>query len=478
MKVSSFGAARTVTGSCHILKEGDARIMVDCGLFQGHNMEEHNIDLGFDPAEISHVVLTHAHLDHCGRLPMLVKKGFKGKIFCTGPTYELARLILLDTAKIMLEDYNHALKKHFRSSSHNNHHNNFNQEVHSIHMNKKFSPPLYNELDVFSALDHFEPVLKYDESFPIDKKGGVSVRISDAGHILGSGFVKLSINGKSVIFSGDLGNKDKPILNNFSYPDDASAVYIETTYGDRLHKSFENSRAELLEIIKNTVENGGNVLIPSFAMERTQDLLFVLSKFYKSGELPKCKVFLDSPLAIGITDIFLKYPGYFKKELYEEFKSEDPFELPYLKKVRDIEDSKDINNISEGAVIIAGSGMLTGGRMIHHLKHNLWRKENAMVFIGYQAPGTLGREIVNGAESVRVFGESINVGARVYTLGGFSSHADRDELIDWLGPLINKGIKKVLLIHGETGKAEVFKEALHSKGVDSYIPSFGEEIEI
>ncbi len=540
MKIQSFGAAKTVTGSCHIVKKGDVSVMIDCGLFQGKDEESKNSDLGFNPEEIDYLILTHAHLDHCGRIPMLIKGGFKGKIYCTKPTFQLARLIMLDTAKIMLEDYKHNLKRRLRynpkkateenilnsnksdkayinsekfqtthhhtaytanrfthETNYGNHHdydkhNHHTAAAHSINIDKSKNTEnegskneynfnaelLYNEIDVFESLDHFNPILAYNTPFVIDEKHNIAVEIQDAGHILGSSFVKLTIGNKSAIFSGDLGNKNKPIVNNFSYPDEADAVYIETTYGDRLHKSFDDSKVELLNIIQKTINSGGNVLIPSYAMERTQDILYVLKEFYKSGELPKCKIFLDSPLAINITDIFLRNPEYFRKDELRLFTNNNPFEMPNLTETRDIEESKEINKFSEGAIIIAGSGMLTGGRMLHHLKHNLWRKENSIIFIGYQARGTLGRRIVEGNKTIKVFGEHIDVNASVHTINGFSSHADQNELIEWLSALKNRIKTKICLIHGDDDKMEIFKEKITPLGFNAYIPSYAEEITI
>jgi len=482
LKIQSFGAAKTVTGSCHIVEENGVKVMIDCGLFQGKDEENKNSELGFNPADIDYLILTHAHLDHCGRIPMLIKGGFKGKIYCTKPTFQLARLIMLDTAKIMLEDYKHDLKKKLRynpekrTSSHAS--SSLSSTSSLTHSSVSSSALLYNELDVFESLDRFNPVLTYNTPFIIDEKHNIKAEIKDAGHILGSSFVKLMFSDSSVIFSGDLGNKNKPIVNNFSYPDEADAVYIETTYGDRLHKSFDDSKTELLNIIETTFKNGGNVLIPSYAMERTQDILYILKGFYKNGKLPKCKIFLDSPLAINITDIFLKNPEYFRKDELQLFQKDNPFEIPYLTETREVEESKEINKFTEGAIIIAGSGMLTGGRMLHHLKHNLWRKENSIIFIGYQARGTLGRRIVEGDKTIKVFGEHIDVNASVHTINGFSSHADQNELIEWLSALKNQSKTKICLIHGDEDKMDIFKEKITPLGFNAYIPSYAEEIEI
>ncbi len=451
MKVISYGAAKTVTGSAHMLLLEDKKILVDCGLFQGVD-EEKSEELGFDPKEVDAVLLTHAHIDHCGRIPMLVKNGFRGKIYCTRPTYELSRLMLLDTAKVMLENYKSHMKRFQRGA-----------------LKEMPLEPLYDEDDVFEAMEHFEPIFSYDKSYQLFD---LKVTPKDAGHILGSCFYEIEYKDRKIIFSGDLGNKGKPIVRDFSLPSKADVVYVESTYGDRLHKSFEESKEELKSIIKDTIKHG-NVLIPSYALERTQDILYVLREFYEEGSLPKCKIFLDSPLAIGVTKVFLRNQEYFRKETYEIMQKEDPFNLPYLTMVRDIEESKQINDIQEGAIIIAGSGMLTGGRILHHIRHHAYKEQNAIVFVGYQPHGTLGRRILEKQNPVFVMGEPINVKAKIYTVNGFSSHADQQELIEWINAA---NPQKICLIHGEEDKMLVLKEKLGGKNV--YIPSRKEVVDV
>ncbi len=460
MKVIPYGGAKTVTGSCFYVEARDVRLLVDCGLFQGLEEKKNHEPFPFDPREIDYLVLTHAHIDHCGRIPLLVKEGFKGKIISTEPTAKLSRLMLLDASKVMYENYKTALKKLQRTG-------------------KVPEPPLYEEYDVLEAMELFKIRLAYGQEYRLSK--GVSLRLRDSGHILGSAFVELEVyedkRHKRVIFSGDLGNKNKPIVHDPEAPSPADYLFIETTYGDRNHKSFEESKEELLEAIEYAIGRGGNVIIPSYALERAQEILYVLREFYEEGRLPKCEIFLDSPLAISITRLFASHPEFYDRETYKVFLEKNPFELPNLHYTKEVEESKAINSISSGAVIIAGSGMLNGGRVLHHLKYNLWREECALVFVGYQPKGTLGRRIIEGTESVRIFGEEIAVRAKVFTINGFSSHADQQCLLEWLS--YSGKPSKVFLIHGEEEKMKVFSEALREKlGLSYHIPEMGEVLEL
>jgi len=336
------------------------------------------------------------------------------------------------------------------------------------------NPPLYDEMDVLESFDYFHhPYLEYEKFY--DLTPGFRFKLRDAGHILGSAFVELEIDGTRIIFSGDLGNRGKPIVRDPLFPEGADFVFIETTYGDRNHKSFKESKEEFEDAVLKTLYRGGNVLIPSYALERAQDILFVLREMYERDILPECQVFLDSPLAINATKIFLQNPEFFDEETYRIFKERDPFNFPYLKFTREVEESKKINDIRSGAIIIAGSGMLTGGRILHHLKHNLWREECSLIFVGFQPKGTLGRKIIEGVERVRILGEEIAVRAEIYTINGFSSHADQRELGEWLS---YAKPEKAFLVHGEVEKMEVFSNYIKEKyGIESYIPEQGEELE-
>ncbi len=444
MRVIPYGGAKRVTGSCFYVEVRDVRLLIDCGMFQGEDEEKNYEPFPFDPKKIDYLVLTHAHIDHCGRIPLLVKEGFKGKIICTEPTAKLSRLMLLDASKVMYENYKTLLKKLARTG-------------------RVPREPLYEEYDVLEAMEFFKVILPYNKDYRLSK--GVVLRLRDAGHILGSAFVELDIyedkKPKRVIFSGDLGNKNKPIVQDPESPSPADYVFIESTYGDRNHKSFEESKQELLEAIRYTIGRGGNLIIPSYALERAQEILYVLREFYEEGKLPKCQIFLDSPLAISITKLFTSHPEFYDRDTYEVFLKKNPFELPNLIYTKDVEESKAINSISSGAIIIAGSGMLNGGRVLHHLKYNLWREECSIVFVGYQPKGTLGRKIIEGAQTVRIFSEEINVRAKVFTINGFSSHADQRGLLEWLS--YTQRPQKVFLIHGEEEKMKVFGEAIKNE---------------
>lgn len=455
IRIIPCGAARTVTGSCHLIEAKGIKVLIDCGMFQGGDEEKNYEPFPFDPKEIDFLILTHAHIDHCGRIPLLVREGFRGKILCTKPTAQIARIMLLDAAKVMHETYRSRLKKAER-------------------LGEVVNPPLYEEMDVLESFDYFHhPYLEYGKFY--DLAPGFRFRLGDAGHILGSAFVELEIDGKKITFSGDLGNRDKPIVRDPHPPDRADFVFIETTYGDRNHRSFKESKEEFEDAVLKTLYRGGNVLIPSYALERAQDILFVLREMYERDILPECQVFLDSPLAINATKIFLQNPEFFDEETYRIFKERDPFNFPYLKFTREVEESQKINDIKSGAIIIAGSGMLTGGRILHHLKHNLWREECSLIFVGFQPKGTLGRKIIEGADKVRILGEEIAVRAEIYTINGFSSHADQRELGEWLS---HAKPKKAFLIHGEVEKMEAFGDYIREKyGIESYVPEQGEELE-
>ncbi|WP_457601160.1 MBL fold metallo-hydrolase RNA specificity domain-containing protein [Hydrogenivirga sp.] len=456
IRITPCGAAKTVTGSCHLIETEGIRILVDCGMFQGLEEERNYEPFPFEPSQIDYLILTHAHVDHCGRIPLLAREGFRGKILCTRPTAQIARIMLLDAAKVMQETYRSKLRKAER-------------------LGEVIKPPLYEEIDVLDSFELFSfPYLVYGKFYELSP--GVGFRLKDAGHILGSAFVEFNFKGKRVTFSGDLGNRGKPIVKDPSPPEKSDWVFIETTYGDRNHRSFKESKEEFEDAVLGTLYRGGNVLIPSYALERAQDILFVLREMYDRDILPECQVFLDSPLAINATRIFLQNPEFFDRETYRIFKERDPFSFPYLKFTREVEESKKINDIKSGAIIIAGSGMLTGGRILHHLKHNLWREECSLIFVGFQPKGTLGRRILEGADRVRILGEEIAVRAEIYTINGFSSHADQRELTDWLSGANPSG---AFLIHGEEEKMQAFSEHVKDAlGLETYIPSYGETIEV
>lgn len=463
MKLSFHGAAGGVTGSCHLIACGGARILVDCGIFQGvkHADEVNAEAFGFEPSEIDILLLTHAHLDHCGRIPLLVKRGFKGEIISTAATRELARLVLLDSAHINEEDAKHQSRRLQRQG-------------------KRPVPPLFGLNDALRAMDFFGRIAQYDN--PIDLAQGVKVRFIEAGHILGSAALVLDLSEagmqRRIVFSGDLGNSGRPVLPDPTPPPEADYVVMETTYGDRDHRNFNDSQAELLDAVRRTLARGGNVVIPTFAMERAQEILFALSQGAERHELPPdLPVFLDSPMAVSATEIFRHYPDAFRPDFREALMSgkRDPFGLPRLRFTREVAESKEINRIKGGAVILAGSGMCTGGRVIHHLKHNLWRDDSSVVFVGFAAEGTLARRIVDGARSVNLYGERIAVKASIHTINGFSAHADQDELLAWHG---HTGTPhKTFLVHGDAEKGmAAMAKALAKRNVATLCPELHQDV--
>lgn len=451
MKISFHGADRDVTGSCHLIECAGKKILIDCGMFQGGRelSEENSEPFGFDPAQIDVVLLTHAHLDHCGRLPLLVKRGFRGEIITTSASKDLSRLVLLDSAQIQESEARYQEKKQARRGN--------NIEI----------PALYTVIDALHCFDFFGREAKYNQAISIAK--GITATFFDAGHILGSAsiFLQLEEDGKStsVTFSGDLGSNGRKILADAAPSPFSDIVVMETTYGDRLHKSLDASVEELYFAIQDTFKRGGNVLIPSFALERTQEILWYLREGVEKGILPSSMhVFLDSPMAISATEIFRHHPECYDEEASALFKSKkDPFSLPNLHFTREVADSMAINKITSGAVIMAGSGMCSGGRIRHHLKQHLWRKNASVVFVGFAAKKTLARQIIDGARSVNLLGEDIAVHANIYTINGFSAHADRDELLAW-----HNKIKptQTYLVHGEEEVMEAFSITLKKNNPD------------
>jgi metallo-beta-lactamase family protein len=433
--------AEGVTGSCFLVITGNTKILIDCGFFQGSEEERNLSGFDFNPRKINYLILTHAHLDHSGRIPLLVKSGFNGKIICTRGTYEITKIMLLDSAKVMYEDFASRKRKAQRRG-------------------ESVRPPLYSEEDVLSSYSLFFPVA-YDQQYKISDTLGIVLR--DAGHILGSSFVELnsteSAKVKRIVFSGDLGNENKPIVKDPLPPSDSDVVFVESTYGDRNHKDFSQSCQEFEEAVEYAFSRNGNVIIPSFALERSQEILYMLREMYYQKKLPSCRVFLDSPLAIAATNIFRSNSEYFDEEAQKITRSgEDPFYFPYLIYSKTVEDSKSINNIRERAIIIAGSGMCNGGRILHHLKHNLWNENNCIVFVGYQSQGTTGRKIIDGEKTVHIYGEKVNVNAKIFTINGFSSHADKSIIKKWLSYM--PSLDKIYLIHGEKNVMEKFKSEL------------------
>jgi metallo-beta-lactamase family protein len=450
MKISFHGAAEGVTGSCHLLEVGNKKVLIDCGLFQGNReTEAENAEaFGFEPSEIDFLLLTHAHLDHCGRIPLLVKRGFRGEIITTFATLELARVVMLDSAYLNEEEARRKNRKRQRKL-------------------KTRIEPLYDKEDALHALDYFNRRAKYDKPMQIAK--GIRATFIDAGHILGSASIWLELeeNGdqRTVLFSGDLGLEGRPILRDPATPPAADVVVMETTYGDRSHKELQPSLEEFYQALEATMKRGGNVIIPTFALERAQELLYYLHEAWYSKQLPRgLQLFLDSPMAISATQIFARHPECYDDETHDLFRSgKDPFNFPTLHFTPDTQDSMALNSIGSGAVIMAGSGMCTGGRVRHHLKRNLWRRESSVIFVGYAARGTLARRIIDGAKSVKIFGEEIAVNAKIYTIGGFSAHAGQGELLKWHQATGQPQV--TYLVHGEIESMQTFSGLLKNTEV-------------
>jgi len=457
MKLSFHGADHDVTGSCHMIECAGKRILIDCGLFQGERelVEENAEPFGFDPAHIDFLLLTHAHLDHCGRLPLLVKRGFRGEIVTSPASRELARLVMLDSGRLQEEEARNNSRHASRRGNHG-----------------KVNVPLYTELDALDTLDYFGRKAVYNR--PLDLAPGVRATFIDAGHILGSACIYLELEEKgrrlTVLFSGDLGNDGRPILRDPSPPPRADVVVMETTYGDRLHKPLDQSVEELYAAITDTFTRGGNVVIPTFALERAQEILFFLREGVEQSRLPRSlQVFLDSPMAISATEIFKRHPECYDEESAKLFREgHDPMSLPGLHFTRETQESIAINRIGGGVVIMAGSGMCTGGRVRHHLKHNLWREDSSVVFVGYAANGTLARKIIDGATHVHLVGEDIPVQARIHTINGFSAHADQAELLAWHRRIGNP--ERTFLVHGEQETMRRFSALLKNTRVEMPAP--------
>jgi metallo-beta-lactamase family protein len=456
MRIEFHGAAGGVTGSCHLIECAGKRILIDCGLFQGGRelSEENAQPFGFEPHSIDFVLLTHAHLDHCGRLPLLVNRGFSGEIVCTEASRELARLVLVDAAHVHEEEATRAARHAPRSMA---------REIR----------PLYTIDDAAASMSFFGRSAHYDTDLYLAP--GVAATFLDAGHILGSASVMLELTDsgtrRRVLFSGDLGNAGRPLLRTPAPPPKADVVVMESTYGDRLHKPFAPSVEELYAAIAQTFQRGGNVVIPSFALERAQELLFFLHNAVAMARLPpRMQVFLDSPMAISATEIFEHHPECYRREAARLFgDGSDPFSLPGLHFPRETAESVALNRISGGAVIIAGSGMCSGGRIRHHLRHNLARNNCAVIFVGYAGQGTLARRIVDGAVSVSLFGEDVPVRARVHTINGFSAHADQAELLKWHRQTL---AGRTFLVHGDI---EVMRRlAAQLQATDVQIPRLHE----
>lgn len=441
-KITFHGAAQEVTGSCHLLETGGKRYLLDCGIHQGEQSEQQ--DFAFDPASIHAVVLSHAHLDHSGMLPRLVRGGFSGPIYCTPGSERLLKILLEDAVSLYLRDLEYDNLRRERAG-------------------KAPLLPLYERVDVENTLELVE-AQDYDQ--PLNLEKGVVLRFHDAGHILGSAIVELVLGEgaerKTLVFSGDLGNPDTSLMPDPTRLKKADIVLMEGTYGDRNHRSFDETITEFEEILKVAAENGGNLLIPAFAVGRTQELLFQLGILYHQGKLHGWQVFLDSPMGGAVTEVYdrMRHDWHAKdRELMQKFSSRSLKEfLPSLTITASVEESMLLNKVKSGAIIIAGSGMCTGGRIRHHFKHRLWQKNTHVLFVGYQAQGTLGRILVNGVKKLKLFGQELLVRAQIHTLGGFSAHAGQSQLLDWAAAFETD--PRFFLVHGEPEALKALAEVL------------------
>ncbi|UCF09844.1 MAG: MBL fold metallo-hydrolase [Candidatus Bipolaricaulota bacterium] len=437
MRITSFGAAREVTGSCHRIEVGGLTLLVDCGLIQGdRDADERNrAPFPFEPSDVDYVLLTHGHLDHCGRLPLLAKRGFRGKILATEGTRDVAELILLDSAHLQTEDAARRRRRARRTGG-------------------SADPPLHTVQDVTELMERFAVPVRYNR--PLELATKMSITFRDAGHVLGSSFVRIDARGegRSVVFSGDLGQH---VVADPAPLEGCDLVVSESTYGDRNHRTVEASVDEFGAIVEEALRRGGNVVIPTFALERAQDVLFHLGELIARGVVQRAPVFLDSPLAINITRLYRRHHEILDPLLRARFDAgDDPFHFDGVEFTRTARESQEINDL-RGVIILAGSGMCQGGRVMHHLRHNLGRPESAVVIVGYQARGTRGRRLVDGAEAVRIHGRDLAVRASIHTVGGFSAHADQNGLLGWLAPCRGK---RALLVHGEDEALEALSERL------------------
>jgi len=463
IKLKFLGAAQNVTGSRHLLQANGIRLLVDCGLYQERQFRARNWEPFPVAAEgINAVLLTHAHLDHCGLLPKLVKEGFKGKIYCTAATAEIAKIILLDSAKIQQEDAEHKRKRHGKEG-------------------RKGPYPevsLYTIEDAEACFPLFSPV-RYREA--VNLGDSVEATFYDAGHVLGSSIIRAKVrqNGREriILFSGDIGRPDRPIVCDPTVFDTADYVLIESTYGDRVHDDSKDVKKMIGDVINSTKKAGGNIIVPSFALERSQEVLYYINELLLEKKIPHLKIFLDSPMASRITKVFQHHPELFDEQMTEFVNNrKSPFNLPGLEMAGKAEESKATNNIKGTIMVIAGSGMCAGGRVKYHLINNICRPESTIMFVGYQAIGTLGRQIVDGANEVRILGSEYQVKARVVRIHGFSAHADKDELLKWLKQL-QAPPKAVFVVHGESESAKAFGDYVRKQtGWNVSVPEYQDEV--
>ena len=448
MKISFYGATGGVTGSNYLIETDKGKVIVDCGLFQGDKDESilNWKEFTYNPAEVDAVIMTHSHIDHIGRVPLLVKKGFKGTIYSTEPTKEFAGIFLADSCHLM--------------------------ENEAEYMNQE---PLYDLDDVTKTIDLVETHTYHKKFSPIE---GMEVEFFDAGHILGSAIVKITSGGKTVIFSGDLGNPPVPLLKATEQIDSADLVIMESTYGDRIHKPVDERKGELIEIIKDALKDNGTILMPSFAMERTQEILYELNHLADNNEIPLIPVYLDSPLAIKATEIYKKFPKYFNQEATDLLKTgDDFFAFKGLKMVDESADSMKLDKDEAAKIIIAGSGMSNGGRIQWHEKAFLPKESTRLLIVGYQVKGTLGRRLLDGEKELKIRGAEVFSKAKVIPIESYSAHADQPKLLKWVSAI--KDVQKIILVHGEDESKKVLAEKIKEvSGANVEIPAADQIIEV
>lgn len=478
IKLGFYGAAGEVTGSCYIVSTDRARVMVDMGMHQGEKeADEHNRRLPpHDLASLNAVVLTHAHLDHCGRLPLLVKAGYRGPIHCTPATAGITEIILRDSAHLQEEDAARRQRHADRSGGKNNHSNRGNHGNHNNHEN---GAPLYVLAEVEKTLP-LMTTIAYDEVKTI--ADGVRIKFVDSGHILGAGSVQMMIDDggtKTIVFSGDIGQIGAPILRDPITPLPADAVLLESTYGDHDHRSLEATLAELLSILLAVHKNKGKVLIPAFAVGRSQDIIYHIGEFIRTKKLPPIKVVVDSPMASAVSALYTRHTDVYDDRALEILSQQmKPLSFPGLSFTQSVEESKGLNDAKGPMVIISANGMCTGGRILHHLRHNLPDPNAHVVIVGYQGQGSLGRKLVNGVNFVSIFGNDVKVKARIHTLGGFSAHAGQSGLVTWAAAF-QETKPRMFLTHGEDEPRRILRDCLKARlDLDATMPNYGNEVEI
>lgn len=462
MKITFCGAAREVTGSRHLLEVNGKKILLDCGMSQGNRKEsaEKNREFKFfDPKEIDAALLSHAHIDHSGNIPYLVKNGFAGPIYATFATRDLALHMLSDSAFIQEREAEYLMKK-----------------------KKKCEPPLYTMKDAQKAMEHFVG-LSYEKATVVTD--GVVASFYDAGHILGSSQIHLLVHDKdkdarySIGFTGDLGRKGLPLLRDPQLLPETEYLICESTYGNRFHAAIQTVEDDLAAIINRVAHRGGRIIIPAFALERTQEIVYYLNILWRDKKIPELPVYVDSPLSVNVTEVFKNHPECLDEDTYEEFlkNGENPFGFGRLKYVNSVEESKHLNDLNGPMIIISSSGMCEHGRILHHLKNNIENPKTAVLLVGYQAANTLGRKLHDGMKSVNIFGDSYDVKAEIITMDAFSAHADRSDLLDYIKRL--KGLKKIFLVHGEEGQGLDFANFLRESGFTNVeVPAPGQSYEL